>query len=126
MKSTYISVVLAAVGSTLTSASNHPRQEDSPQGLRKLPGAQGVAVEGSNGAASPSLKPIPGSAVQVESLQPLLPLSSTGLVNTGAIGQSLSVALSSAAGASSITGVVQTSASVSSHFVMDKNESTKL
>ncbi|ETS87510.1 hypothetical protein PFICI_01338 [Pestalotiopsis fici W106-1] len=117
MKSTCFSIVLATIGARLTLANNYPRQNNGTEGLRRLPGAQGVAVDGSNGAASPGLKPIPGSAVQVESLQPLIPLSSTGLVNTGAAGQSISVTLTSAEGAGAatlISSVVLTSASVSS------------
>lgn len=114
MKSTYFSIVLASIGARSAFASNLPRQNNGTEGLRRLPGAQGVAVDGSNGAASPGLKPIPGSAVQVESLQPLLPLSSTGLANAGAIGQSVSVTLTSAAAAATLTSaVVLTSASVS-------------
>jgi hypothetical protein len=82
MKSTCFSVALAVFNTVLASMGNVTKAE-APQGLRKLPGAQGVVVNGQDVATNPELKPIPGTAVEVTSLQPLLSLPSSTAGNTG-------------------------------------------
>lgn len=85
MKSTYLTAALAIVlGARLISAANSTNtagDRSSPLGLKALPGGQEAVVTGEQGGQA--LKPLPGSAVAVASLQPLKPLPGSEIANTG-------------------------------------------
>ncbi|KAK9417852.1 hypothetical protein SUNI508_01609 [Seiridium unicorne] len=113
MKPAHFSSILAALGTALAAAGSHPRAE-APEGLRKLPSAQGVVVNGEEAEASSQLKPIPGSAVEVASLEPLLPLSTSAVANTGLAIASTTATSASLAGAAGITSVAATALAITS------------
>lgn len=123
MKSTCFSTTLVFLGAGLASAGNTPRQE-AFQGLRRLPGAQGVVVSREDVTAAPELKPIPGSAVQVTSLQPLLPVATSAVVDISDLLATSTSALTTESGTSTAnvlgTGLTTTSVSQASNTMQFK------
>lgn len=118
MKAPCFSAALIFLGAGLALAGNSPRAE-APQGLRQLPGAQGVVANADGTTAAPELKPIPGSAVQVSSLQPLLPVATSANGVTSLLLASSTAQLTTASATSAAlaleTGLSATPVSLASH-----------